>query len=59
MVARDLYKAMQSRPPANEWDFNNRILLGVHNSFFVVFAGLEAVFLALCYGLYLVQTHLT
>jgi hypothetical protein len=59
MVARDLYKAMQARPPANEWDFNNRILLGVHNSFFIVFAGLEAVFLALCYAFYLVQTHLT
>jgi hypothetical protein len=58
-VARDLYKAMQARPPANEWGFDNRLLFGIHNSFFVVFAGLEAVFLALCYGFYLVQNHLT
>jgi hypothetical protein len=57
MVARDLYKAMQARPPANEWGFDNRILFGIHNSFFTVFAGLEAVFLALCYGLYFVQLH--
>jgi hypothetical protein len=56
-VARDLYKAMQVRPPANEWDFNNRILFRAHNSFFAVFAGLEAVFLVLCYGLYFIQNH--
>ena len=57
MVARDLYKAMQARPPANEWGFDNRILLGVHNSFWVVFAGLEAVFLALCYAFYFIQNR--
>lgn len=57
MVARDLYKAMQARPPADEWGFDNRILLGVHNSFWVVFAGLEAVFLVLCYAFYFIQNH--
>jgi hypothetical protein len=57
MAARDLYRAMQSRPPANEWGFDNRLLFRIHNSFFVVFAGLEAVFLALCFGFYLLQNH--
>ncbi|MGZ4898243.1 MAG: hypothetical protein ACXV8X_01175 [Candidatus Angelobacter sp.] len=57
MTARDLYRAMQARPPANEWGFDNRLLFRVHNSFFVVFAGLEVVFLALCYGFYLAQNH--
>ncbi len=57
VVARDLYKAMQARPPANEWSFENRILLGLHNSFWAVFASLEAVFLVLCFGLYFIQKH--
>lgn len=57
MTARDLYRAMQARPPANEWGFDNRLLFRIHNSFLVVFAGLEVVFLALCYGFYLLQNH--
>jgi hypothetical protein len=57
MTARGLYRAMQSRPPANEWGFDNRLLFLIHNSFFLVFAGLEVVFLALCYGFYLAQNH--
>jgi hypothetical protein len=57
MAARGLYRAMQSRLPANEWGFDNRLLFRIHNSFFLVFAGLEAVFLALCYGFYLLQNH--
>ena len=56
-AARGLYRAMQARPPANEWGFDNRLLFRIHNSFFMVFAGLEAVFLALCYGFYLAQSH--
>ena len=56
-TARGLYRAMQARPPANEWGFDNRLLFRVHSSFFLVFAGLEAVFLALCYGFYLLQNH--
>jgi hypothetical protein len=57
MAARGLYRAMQARLPGNEWGFDNRLLFRIHNSFFVVFAGLEAVFLALCYGFYLLQNH--
>jgi len=57
MAARGLYRAMQARPPANEWGFDNRLLFRIHNSFFMVFAGLEAVFLALCFGFYLLQNH--
>ncbi|HEY2497356.1 MAG TPA: hypothetical protein VGK24_09830 [Candidatus Angelobacter sp.] len=57
MVARDLYRAMQVRLPANEWGFDNRLLFSVHNSFVVVFVGLEATFLALCYALYALQMH--
>ena len=31
--------------------FDNRLLFQIHNSFFMVFAGLEAVFLVLCYAI--------
>jgi hypothetical protein len=57
MTARGLYRAMQARPPASEWGFDNRLLFQIHNSFFVVFAGLEAVFLVLCYAFYFLQSH--
>lgn len=57
MVARDLYKAMQVRIPANEWNFDNKLLIRIHNSFFIVFVGMEAVFLALCYGFYIMQNR--
>jgi hypothetical protein len=57
MTARGLYRAMQARPPADEWGFDNRLLFSIHNSFFMVFAGLEVVFLALCYGFYLLQNR--
>ncbi len=58
MVSRDLYRAMQARLPANEWALDNRILFRIHNSFLVVFVGLEAAFLALCYAFYLAQKNL-
>jgi hypothetical protein len=58
MVARELYKAMQLRKPANEWGFDNRLLLRVHNSFLLVFVGMEAVFLVLCYAFYMAQNYL-
>lgn len=58
MVARDLYQVMQIRRPANEWGPGNRMLLRVHNSFLVVFVGLEAAFLVLCYAIYFAQNHL-
>jgi hypothetical protein len=57
MTARALYRAMQARPPASEWGFDNRLLFRIHNSFFVVFAGLEAVFLVLCYAFYFLQNR--
>jgi hypothetical protein len=59
MTARGLYRAMQARPPAAEWGFDNRLLFRIHNSFFIVFAGLEAVFLGLCYAFYFLQSHAT
>jgi hypothetical protein len=59
MTARGLYRAMQARPPASEWGFDNRLLFRIHNSFFIIFAGLEVVFLALCYGFYLLQSHVS
>ncbi len=58
MVARDLYKATEVRPPANEWSLDNKMLLRIHNSFMLVFVGMEAAFLAACYALYLAQNHL-
>ncbi len=57
MTARGLYRAMQARPPGAEWGFDNRLLFRIHNSFFIVFAGLEAVFLALCYAFYFLQSR--
>ena len=57
-IARDMYRALEIRMPAGEWSMQNRMLLRVHNGFFVAFAGLEAVFLALCYMFYLAQRHL-
>ena len=58
MVSRDLYRSMEVRVPANEWSLNNRVLFRMHNSFVVVFVGLEATFLALCYAFYLMQKNL-
>ena len=58
MVSRDLYHALQVRRPAAEWALDNRILLRIHNSFVVVFVGMEAAFLALCYAFYLAQKNL-
>ena len=55
MVARDLNQALAIRPPANEWSPENRMLLRVHNSFLLMFAAMQAVFLALCYAMYVAQ----
>ena len=51
-VARDLYAALQLRPPKNEWSTENRILLKIHNSFLLVFLEMEIPFIAACYLLY-------
>lgn len=58
VVARDMYQAVQIRRPANDWSLTNKMLLRVHNSFLVVFVGMEAAFLGLCYALYFAQIHL-
>jgi hypothetical protein len=55
MVARDLNQALEIRPPANEWSLENKMLLRVHNSFLLVFAVMQAAFVALCYAIYLGQ----
>lgn len=51
-VARDMHKAMQIRLPVNNWDLENRMLMRLHNSFLIVFAALEAMFLSLAYLYY-------
>src|SRR5690349_19920581 len=51
-VARDMYKVLELRPPAAEWGPQNRMLLRIHNSFFLVLLELEIPFLAACYLLY-------
>jgi hypothetical protein len=59
VVSRDMYQALQIRRPANDWSLSNRMLLRVHNSFLVVFVGLEGAFLALCYAFYQAQKTLS
>ena len=44
MVSRKIYKVAPLRPPANDWGFDNRILLRINTSFLLVFAAMETVF---------------
>jgi hypothetical protein len=53
IVARDMFKALQIRPPASEWSPANRMLLRLHNSFLLVFVVMEAAFLSVMYFFYL------
>jgi len=55
MVSRDIYSAVQARPPLQEWGLDNKVLFRIHNSFVITFVALEAAFLAVCYALYLAQ----
>lgn len=55
MVSRNIYSAVQARPPLNEWGLDNKVLFRIHNSFVVTFVAMEAAFLGLCYALYLTQ----
>src|SRR5215470_12864527 len=48
-VARDMYKALQIPMPGSDWDLSNRMLMRLHNSFLIVFAALEAMFLSVAY----------
>jgi len=52
VVSRNMYKALQIRPPLGEWSLDNKLLLRVHNSFLVVFVTVEAAFLSLTYLYY-------
>ncbi len=52
-VAREMFKALQIRPPASEWSPANRMLLRLHNSFLLAFVMMEAAFLSLMYFFYL------
>jgi hypothetical protein len=51
-VARDMYKALQLRPPASEWSPGNSMLLRIHNNFLMIFLALELPYLGACYMLY-------
>ncbi|HEY6308669.1 MAG TPA: hypothetical protein VI488_19685 [Candidatus Angelobacter sp.] len=55
IVAREMYKAMQVRPPASEWSPSNRMLLRINNSFLMMFFTLEAIFLSGAYVIYLIS----
>src|SRR5579864_5817405 len=51
-VASNMGKALQIRPPASEWTLENRMLVRLHNSFLIVFATLEVMFLSVAYIAY-------
>lgn len=57
MVARNLYRSLQIRPPANEYDLGNKMLVRIHNGFWMVFLTLEAVVMLLCYLYYLAASR--
>lgn len=52
VVARDMYKAMQIRQRSDDWSLENKMLLRIHNSFFMAFGMMEAAFLSLTYLFY-------
>jgi hypothetical protein len=52
IVARYMYKALQLRPPSNEWSLENRLLARLTLSFLLVFTVVEMGFLSVCYLLY-------
>jgi hypothetical protein len=58
-VARHVGKALEIRPPASEWTLENRMLVRLHNSFLIVFAALEAMFLSVAYIAYLGMLRLS
>jgi hypothetical protein len=57
VVSRDMYKALQIRPPASQWSADNKLLLRVHNSFLAAFVMIDAAFLSLTYLYYVVARH--
>ncbi|HEV3315383.1 MAG TPA: hypothetical protein VG488_00390 [Candidatus Angelobacter sp.] len=57
IVSKDLYKAMQIPVPSNYYSLENKILVRLHNSFWLVFLVFEAGLLILSYGSYLLERH--
>src|ERR1700730_8475417 len=57
VVSKDLYQAMQIPVPSNFYSLENRILVRLHQSFWLVFLVFEAGLIALSYGSYLLERH--
>jgi hypothetical protein len=57
VVARDMYKALQIRQLSEDWSLENRMLLRIHNSFWVAFGVMEAAFLSVTYLFYVATRH--
>ncbi|HYL92055.1 MAG TPA: hypothetical protein VEW69_02745 [Alphaproteobacteria bacterium] len=57
-VSRPLYSALEIPRPKNEFDFGNRVLVRLHNSFWAVFVGLEFMALLLSYGYYILARRM-
>lgn len=55
VVSIDLYKAMQLPRLRDYKDFENKVLLWMHNSFWMVFVVFELTLIALAYGVYLLE----
>jgi len=55
IVSKDLYKAMQLPTPSDYYSLGNKLLIHMHNSFWIVFVVFEAGLLGLSYGSYLLE----
>ncbi|HEY6250864.1 MAG TPA: hypothetical protein VI685_12965 [Candidatus Angelobacter sp.] len=55
VVSKDLYKAMLLPRPGDYKNLENKVLLWMHNSFWMVFAAFETTLGALAYGVYLLE----
>jgi hypothetical protein len=58
VVSKDLYKAMQIPVPLNFYSLENKILVRLHNSFWLVFLVFETALLALSYVCYFLERHI-
>ena len=54
-ASKDIYKAMQISLPRDLFGPENKVLLWMHNSFWIVFLVFEAVLGLLAYGVYLLE----
>jgi hypothetical protein len=55
MVSRDMYRAMQIPSRVSEWSPENKMLVRLHNSFWIVFVALEVMFLSVSYLFYIMM----